>query len=270
MDVTSSEGTELSYETMSCGNGAYKSIASVECANSSESFYSIRYQIQNQKWLMSILGSTALTTLILALGLNYNVSLKSTELIPHFDRVINEQLSCKLDSCNKVTVYNFYSNKLEKGSIIDIGASNTPFVSSYSKKISKQIQRSQENACPNMDKYVLRFMHSARKFAFESFTKNDLSQKKVQLMYIIEAYDITNGLVRGEIGFKNDTVFYTGQHTQHQFSISKERQIDLYMSNAFLSNKMDTLLQPFSNSSTIYIGTKVEFNDKLVFKHFKW
>jgi len=41
MDITSSEGTELAYETSSSGNGVHKTISVVECANISDSFYSI-------------------------------------------------------------------------------------------------------------------------------------------------------------------------------------------------------------------------------------
>ncbi len=41
MDITSSEGTELSYETICCGNGAHKTIATFECANISDGYYSI-------------------------------------------------------------------------------------------------------------------------------------------------------------------------------------------------------------------------------------
>jgi hypothetical protein len=41
MDVTSSEGTELAYESICCGNGAHRAIGMVETANSSDSYYSI-------------------------------------------------------------------------------------------------------------------------------------------------------------------------------------------------------------------------------------
>jgi hypothetical protein len=41
MDVTSSEGTELAYETGSCGNGVHKTIGVAECANISDGYYSI-------------------------------------------------------------------------------------------------------------------------------------------------------------------------------------------------------------------------------------
>ncbi len=41
MDVTSSEGTELAYETLCCGNGAHSTIGAVECAHVSDTCYSI-------------------------------------------------------------------------------------------------------------------------------------------------------------------------------------------------------------------------------------
>ncbi|MEK7585962.1 MAG: hypothetical protein AAB477_01865 [Patescibacteria group bacterium] len=41
MDITSSEGTELAYETICCGNGCHRAIGMVETANSSDSYYSI-------------------------------------------------------------------------------------------------------------------------------------------------------------------------------------------------------------------------------------
>ncbi len=41
MDVTSSEGTELAYETFTCGSGVRKTVGTVECANISDSYYSI-------------------------------------------------------------------------------------------------------------------------------------------------------------------------------------------------------------------------------------
>lgn len=47
IDITSSEGTELSYETLSCGQGAYKTLATVECSNISDSAYSINCRSVN-------------------------------------------------------------------------------------------------------------------------------------------------------------------------------------------------------------------------------
>ena len=41
MDVTSSEGTELCYETFCCGNGAQRNLGVTECANTSDCYYSI-------------------------------------------------------------------------------------------------------------------------------------------------------------------------------------------------------------------------------------
>lgn len=41
MDITSSEGTELAYETLACGSGVHKTLATVECAHISDSYYSI-------------------------------------------------------------------------------------------------------------------------------------------------------------------------------------------------------------------------------------
>ena len=55
MDITSSEGTELSYEVICCGNGAYKDIAVVESANSSDSYYSI-----NCRNVSNVFGCVAL------------------------------------------------------------------------------------------------------------------------------------------------------------------------------------------------------------------
>lgn len=84
--------------------------------------------------LMNLLGTiTGLNSLILAVGLNYNMSLKSTELIPHFDKLIEEHIKCNLDSFNQFTVYNVYFYKLDKGSIIDIGAPNTIFTENANK-----------------------------------------------------------------------------------------------------------------------------------------
>lgn len=55
MDITSSEGTELAYETIACGNGAYRAIGMVETANSSESHYSI-----NCRNVSNVFGCVAL------------------------------------------------------------------------------------------------------------------------------------------------------------------------------------------------------------------
>ncbi|HEV7423822.1 MAG TPA: hypothetical protein VGO21_01400, partial [Candidatus Paceibacterota bacterium] len=41
VDITSSEGTELVYETFCCGNGVHGTVAVNECANISDSYYSI-------------------------------------------------------------------------------------------------------------------------------------------------------------------------------------------------------------------------------------
>lgn len=41
MDITSSEGTELSYETIASGNGVYKTLATFECVHVNDSSYSI-------------------------------------------------------------------------------------------------------------------------------------------------------------------------------------------------------------------------------------
>jgi hypothetical protein len=55
MDVTSSEGTELAYETFCCGLGAHRSIGMVETANSSDSYYSI-----NCRNVSNVFGCVAL------------------------------------------------------------------------------------------------------------------------------------------------------------------------------------------------------------------
>jgi hypothetical protein len=55
MDVTSSEGTELAYETICCGNGAHRAIGMVETANSADSYYSI-----NCRNVQNIFGCVAL------------------------------------------------------------------------------------------------------------------------------------------------------------------------------------------------------------------
>jgi len=55
MDVTSSEGTELAYETSSSGNGVHKTVSVVECANISDSYYSI-----NCRSVTNLFGCVAL------------------------------------------------------------------------------------------------------------------------------------------------------------------------------------------------------------------
>jgi len=54
LDVTSSEGTELAYEVSCCGNGVHKAIGIMECANISDSFYSI-----NCKDVSNVFGCVA-------------------------------------------------------------------------------------------------------------------------------------------------------------------------------------------------------------------
>ena len=55
MDVTSSEGTELAYETFCCGVGVRKTLATVECANISDSYYSV-----NCRQVSDVFGCVAL------------------------------------------------------------------------------------------------------------------------------------------------------------------------------------------------------------------
>ena len=47
MDITSSEGTELAYETFCCGNGVRRSIGLVECSNVYDAYYSINCRQSN-------------------------------------------------------------------------------------------------------------------------------------------------------------------------------------------------------------------------------
>jgi hypothetical protein len=47
MDVTSSDNTELAYETLCCGLGSYKTLSVVECTSASESAYSINCRSVN-------------------------------------------------------------------------------------------------------------------------------------------------------------------------------------------------------------------------------
>jgi hypothetical protein len=55
MDVTSSEGTELAYETSCCGNGMHRTVALAECANANYSYYSI-----NCRNISNVFGCVAL------------------------------------------------------------------------------------------------------------------------------------------------------------------------------------------------------------------
>jgi hypothetical protein len=55
MDITSSEGTELAYETIACGNGAHKDIGLVDSAYTSDSYYSI-----NCRNVSNVFGCVAL------------------------------------------------------------------------------------------------------------------------------------------------------------------------------------------------------------------
>jgi len=55
IDITSSEGTELAYETSGSGNGVHKTIVVTECANISDSYYSI-----NCRSVTNVFGCVAL------------------------------------------------------------------------------------------------------------------------------------------------------------------------------------------------------------------
>ncbi len=55
IDITSSEGTELAYETSCCGNGIHKTVGVTECAVVSDSFYSI-----NCRNISNVFGCVAL------------------------------------------------------------------------------------------------------------------------------------------------------------------------------------------------------------------
>ncbi|MEI6659840.1 MAG: hypothetical protein WCK91_00240 [bacterium] len=55
IDVTSSEGTELAYETISCGNGAVRTVSAHECASVSDCYYSV-----NCRQVNNVFGCVAL------------------------------------------------------------------------------------------------------------------------------------------------------------------------------------------------------------------
>ncbi len=55
MDITSSEGTELAYETSCCGRGVHKTLSVVESSNVSDSYYSI-----NCRYISNVFGCVAL------------------------------------------------------------------------------------------------------------------------------------------------------------------------------------------------------------------
>mgnify|MGYP003393881666 CR=1 FL=1 len=85
MDVTSSEGTELAYETICCGNGIQRALAVVESANVSDSAYSI-----NCRQVSNVFGCVALRSKNYCI-LNKQYSKEEYEaLIPRIKKHMND------------------------------------------------------------------------------------------------------------------------------------------------------------------------------------
>src|SRR3989344_466238 len=85
MDITSSEATELAYETLCCGKAIYKTLAIVECNNASESAYSV-----NCQYVDNVFGCVALRSKNYCI-LNKQYSKKEYfELLPKIKKHMDE------------------------------------------------------------------------------------------------------------------------------------------------------------------------------------
>jgi len=85
MDITSSEGTELAYESSCCGNGAHRAIGMMETANSSDSYYSI-----NCRNVSNVFGCVALRSKSYCIfNKQYNKE-RYFDLLPKIKKHMNE------------------------------------------------------------------------------------------------------------------------------------------------------------------------------------
>jgi len=85
MDVTSSEGTELAYETFCCGNGSQKTLSTVECSNISDSCYSI-----NCRQVTNLFGCVALRSKSYCILNKQYTKEEYLELLPKIKKHMND------------------------------------------------------------------------------------------------------------------------------------------------------------------------------------
>jgi hypothetical protein len=85
MDITSSDNTELAYETLCCGLGAYKTLAIVDCTNTNESAYSINCRNVN-----NVFGCVAIRSKDYCILNKQYSKEKYLELLPKIKKHMND------------------------------------------------------------------------------------------------------------------------------------------------------------------------------------
>ena len=85
MDITSSEGTELAYETICCGKGANRVIGMVESTNTSDSFYSL-----NCRTVSNVFGCVAIRSKNYCILNKQYTKEEYTELLPKIKKHMND------------------------------------------------------------------------------------------------------------------------------------------------------------------------------------
>lgn len=144
------------------------------------------------------------------------------------------------------------------------------FTSSCSDNLSDEIQKSQMKQFKKLDTMRLKFTNSAREFAFEELLKKGVRYKEKSTLYLIEAYDITNGSLNLVIIVDNSEYYFQGLHYGNKISISEEPTIEKTTIRAFTTHNYKELSDPLRISSTSYIGSIVKFGNKLTISHYKW